>query len=171
LHPGQPTTADRIAELKRKIGEAFNGVPIPARDRIALHQCDSCAALRNAFAGKDWRSLDCGFLEQYFSKLPLLSPEALPYFLPAYLLCALAHFDPDNIVAEFTVYHLTPSEPTDEDHADWWREKLRFFTAEQIAVVSEFMQLVREHEGFRIYLGDVGPKHDRYRDHWARRWD
>jgi len=170
MHPEQPSTLNRIAELKRKIADAFKGVPAPAHDRIALHECDECTELRDAFAGKDWRSMDCEFLEAYCSRLSLLSPEALPYYLPAYLLCALDNFDPDNMVAEFTIYHLSPEERIAQSHAEWWREQLRFLTAEQMAVVGEFMQLVREHEGFRVYLGDVGPKHEQFREHWTNRW-
>ena len=166
----QPSTAKRLQELTEAILVAFADVPQPARARIALHECEECSELRSAFAGRDWRTLSREFLEQYYGSLPLLSPEALQYYLPAYLLAAIAEFHHDNIVAEFTVCNLTP-EVQDEGHADHLREKLRPFSAEQMRVLADFMQLVREDEEFRTYLGDVGPKHATLQELWRTRWD
>jgi len=171
MGPEQLSTGRRIAKLRGEIAAAFGGARAPAIDRIALHQCSECATLRAAFAGKDWHTLDRAFLDRFFSKLPLLSPEAMSYYLPAYLLCSLDDFTPDNIVAEFTVYHLAPDEPTSDRDRAWWRQKLRYLTADQMAVLADFMQLVGEDEAFRTYLGDVGPKHLLFRRLWEERWD
>jgi len=162
---------ERIAALRAAILEAFARDEPPRQDRIALHQCEECAGLRADFAEMRWNLMPPALIEKHYGSLPLLSPEALAYFLPAYLLYALDHFTPDSLVTEFVVYHLAPDAPHDQDAIEWRRAKLRHFTRQQIAVVNDFLLLVEGDEAFRVYLGDVGPGRRRTMQYWEDRWD
>lgn len=110
-------------------------------------------------------------IEAQAGSLPLLSPEAFAYFLPAYLLYALDHFSPKALPTEMMIYHLAPDEPRDEEHVGYRRERLRSLTREHIEVVEQFLSLVEGNEDFRVYLGDVGPGRRRIREYWEERWN
>ncbi|HET7786836.1 MAG TPA: DUF6714 family protein [Myxococcales bacterium] len=86
------TEAQRLKELVRR---AFARAQRPAEG--ALHESDEGdegPLLERDFRDKlDWRALDGGFLDQapagYGSALSFFSPEALRYYLPAYLIADL----------------------------------------------------------------------------------
>ena len=166
MNPAHRPQSVLLAQLRERIRRAFGNVPKPDADDIAGHDCEECAEIRAAFAGQDWHNLPDALLEKHHSDLPLFSAQALPFFLPAYLLYAAQHFDPHTSVTEFTIYHLTPREGDDEVTRDYYRARLRFLTAEQMDIVNDFLQIVRESEDFRIYLGDVGPAKERLNKYW-----
>jgi hypothetical protein len=131
---------DRVAALRERIRTVFADVPMPERDAIALHCCCECEALRASFAGRHWSSFDVALLEANYDQLPLLSPEGLAFYLPAYLLHALASLaDPDN-ATDYTVWHLAPTHEGIDPA--YYRARLRVLTMEQFAVLADFIQLV-----------------------------
>jgi len=133
---------DRIAALKEKIKLAFAEVPPPPVDGIIEHFCDDCFKLQDAFKGKNWRTLDKQLIERYFSKLPLFSPRALHYFLPAYLLHALCDFQEFSLVAQFTGYSLLPDH--DVEYEMWQKERYGIFDEGQMAVMLEYVDLLKD---------------------------
>ena len=76
---------ERIDALKLAIRERFPATPTPADEDIARHDCSECLAIRAAFARRTWDSLQPSELEARFDSLPMLSPGAFKYYLPAYL--------------------------------------------------------------------------------------
>ncbi len=51
-----------------------------------------CFEVRKAFLNKDWKEITPKILQENYDKLPLFSPEAFHYFLPAYLIYLLENF-------------------------------------------------------------------------------
>lgn len=112
-------------------------------------------------------------IEAHPSDLPLLGPQAFAHYLPAYLLYALDHFGHENLVTEMTIYALTPNvtSETNENTREYFCDRLKPFTEEQIAAVEAFLLLVEADETFRKYLGDLGPGRRRLRALWEARWE
>src|SRR6266566_6246463 len=161
--------AVRLAKLRESIHRAFADVSMPDVDAITGHDCEECAEIRAAFAGQHWRGMPDTLLEAHYSDLPLFSAQALPFFLPAFLLYSIQHFSHDSQVTEHTIYHLTPRKADHDVTHDYYRARMRHFTDAHMEIVNEFLQLVRESEDFRIYLGDVGPGAERLNDYWQHR--
>lgn len=82
-------------ELIAKITQAFAGVKYPGDDDLTKSTYgDEPLALVSEFSGKtDWRRLDASFLDQapdgWGSALSFFSPNALRFYLPAYLIADL----------------------------------------------------------------------------------
>ena len=163
-------TKEELVALRADILRAFAAGERPPETEIALHECEECAALRAAFAHLDWGRVPAAVLQEHYSALPLFSPAAFAYFLPAYLLYALDHFAPDGGPSEYTVYSLVPNEPENEDVADWHRERLKPFTREQLVVVERFLDLVEADEEFGTYMHDLAPGRAVFRELWETRW-
>ena len=149
---------------------AFAGGVCPPRERIALHECAECAELRSAFDSVRWESMPDALIEAHEISLPLLSPEAFAYFLPAYMLYALDHLTWRHSASEHTVYAVGPDKPANDDHADWHRTRFRALTPQQAAVVEDFLALVEKDPDFGSYLGDVAERREQFRELWASRW-
>lgn len=127
-------------QLSAKIKAAFPDPP-PAAFPIVVHQCDECARVDADFRGKRWSKVALDTLKYHYDSLPLLSPEAFRYYLPAFMLGALA--DLDSNLPDFTLGSLLP-------HGLLRRETCKF-TAEQEAAIVEFAHwMARSPESDRI---------------------
>jgi len=145
---------EQLETLKLKIIEAFADVPYP-KGVIAPHECDECQDVRKTFAELDWKTIDQQILENNYDKLPLFSPEAFHFFLPAYLIYSLKHFeDKYNEVPEFTIYTLTPDKSLKENPT-CWQEKFENFTLEQFNLIYDFLDLAKENKEFESFITNI----------------
>jgi hypothetical protein len=160
-----------VTSVRSDIVSAFRDAERPPLDDIAPHDCYRCAALRAALAPHVWETLPAAILEEFPTKLPLLSARGYAYFLPAYLLYALDHLTPDSMVAEFTLHDLAIRQFESDEDRDWHRARLRHVTRPQIEAMMQYLLLIEGDEAFRISFGDVGPSRQRLLDCWTNRWN
>ena len=76
--------------MRGEILAAFAGMPKPAQEAIAPHRCCECDTLAADLFPHTWCALPDDVLRGHVWDLPLLSDEAKQYYLPAWLLHALA---------------------------------------------------------------------------------
>lgn len=151
---------EQLENLKQKIIKAFEGVPFP-QGIIALHECEECREVRKTFANKNWKTIEPEILEENFGIIPLFSPEAFHFFLPAFLIYSLEHFSDNDTTCEYTIYAVTPSKETAVKNAiDYWRRKFENFSPEQLNCIYTFLDFVKEDENFEYFFeqADEGKK-------------
>ena len=134
------------------IREAFDGVPLPKTIRtIAPHECPECNDLAEALLGHPYHSLQKSVVDSFYEALPLLSPQALHHYLPAWLLRALEN--PSGDVMEFTIYHLSPSQKNIAKSKVYFEERFAVFdSAQRMAIASFFLDV----EEFQLWTGYEG---------------
>lgn len=147
-----PYLPESLKELKKKVVEAFDNVTYP-EGFIIEHECKECLEVRKAFLNKDWKEITPKILQENYDKLPLFSPEAFHYFLPAYLIYSLENFVFED-VCEFTLYTLTPDKDI-KSRPTWWQEKFKYFTLEQFNLIYEFLELAVEVEEFAYHKTNI----------------
>jgi len=125
--------------VRESIATAFEAVPYPGDDDIALHECPECRQIREDLRGKSSQVLADDVLERRCDSLPLLSPTAFHYFVPAYMFYSLSH--PDSVVAFFTFQGLGGS---GVDAIGW--ERFRRFSRQQGEAVIAFLESFKSHE-------------------------
>ena len=125
-------------KLREMIVAAFGEVPYPGDDSIALHECAECQDIRRDFQGQSPWTIAPSVLERRYDSQPLLSPQALQYFLPAYMIYALDH--PDSEISRFTGYTLAPADYDDHD-----RQRFRLFTTAQKASIIALLEFMKTH--------------------------
>lgn len=98
--------------LRRRLEAAFADVPYPGDGNIAPHECGECAGMRKALQGTHWRDwVEKPVMEvRRQAELPLLSAEALRFFLPAFLMAVLRDPDGAQWIFEQFLYALDPEE-------------------------------------------------------------
>lgn len=132
-------TRDRM-ELVERIERTFAGVPYPGDDRIVENVADlESSNLRKRFLGKHWSTLPLETLMDERSALPLLTPEAFRFFLPAYLHASVVHPDEVDVIPESVIFNLTPPQQKGQI-ADWFREVVTGFTPPQRETIRAFMR-------------------------------
>lgn len=151
LQRRQSKMDEKTEALKTKIRAQFSDVRQPSKASITVCDCWECLALRDTFAGLDWKTVAPEVMEQNHH-LSLFSAEAFHYFLPAYLLHSLSCFSVGSDFLSTTAYSLTPGKE-EPGQAEYWKDKFRFFTDEQIDSIFEFLDLVRESaEMYRLHV-------------------
>src|SRR5262245_23332260 len=92
-------------ELAAKISEAFVDVTPPTS--LVGHQCSECESVQTAFEGRRWNEVPIESIRDHHDSLPLLTPEAYVFFIPAYLIAAVR--EPLGQIAPMVLYSLQPS--------------------------------------------------------------
>jgi hypothetical protein len=100
--------------------------------------------IRDAFAGKDWKTLDPDFLVCHYTAPTFLTAQALQYYLPAYLWAALEH----RAVRSSIATRLTPA-CSDPQYFRLQEEQWRLLTSTQRRCIAAFFEyyLTDEDEG------------------------
>lgn len=147
----------QLEDLKRKIIDAFANVSYRKEIFGALYEYDERRGVREAFANKDWRTIEPEILEKFYDLIPLFSPEGYHYFLPAYLINSLNTFSrKDKTTIEFTIYAVAPSKKDmRETLSEYWKSKFENFSFEQLNCIYDFLDLVGDDEGYKDFVGDV----------------
>ena len=97
-----------MEDARSLIRTAFGDVARPSgATEITSHRCNECDELANDLSPYRWSDVPDKLLVQHASGLPLLTPIALVYYLPAWMLHALDN--PSSIVTTFVLLHLMPS--------------------------------------------------------------
>jgi hypothetical protein len=164
--------APDLAIFRSEVLDAFGSASRPPKFLIAPHDCDECRQVCADFASIEWIAAPDATIESHPSALSLMSPEAYAYFLPAYLLYAVAHFTHDALPSEMTVYSLAFSEPSGEGMHEWHRGRLKFVTAAQLETLERFLILVENDATFSEYIGkeEIADGRARLRELWNARW-
>jgi len=128
--------------VSESIESAFADVPYPGDDRIADHQdCPECDDIRAHFRGASWRGHTVDELQQYQSALPLFTPQAFQYFLPAFMLVSLGDWRQADDIPFSIMYMCLPPEPDkDAGLQQHWRERFEMLTLRQREAIAAYLQ-------------------------------
>jgi hypothetical protein len=126
--------------LIEQIERAFKDTVYPGDDRIVENPNDmESSRLRARFKGKHWTTVPLSTLIKDRSGLPLMTPEAFRFFLPAYMHASVVYPDAVDVIPENVVFHLTP--PAERSaNAEWFRERIRGFSPEQMETIRSFIR-------------------------------
>jgi hypothetical protein len=145
--------SNQYVALRKLILAAFPKTDPPSDGNVTSHVCKECQAVADDFRSVRWWSAKDELIDSNYDKLPLFTPEAYRYYLPAFLLRALDSFEPENSVLEFCLYALG-CEPTRSDDPRY-RARFESFTGPQLQAVTNFLECIGNDETFRAHRDDV----------------
>ncbi|MCY1031136.1 hypothetical protein OV207_06680 [Corallococcus sp. BB11-1] len=129
------------ALLRQQIEDAFSDVPRPDDSCIAYApEAWETAELSRDFRGMHWKDVPAQRIRQHAAHLSLLSPEALHYYLPAYLLAALT--DPD--VRDFLLSQLSIPDESHPELRTHFKSRFDTLPPQQRNVVQTFLRRMRD---------------------------
>ena len=118
-------------ELRHKLEVAFAEVKYPGDERLVYDTSGrvlECKQVAAAFRGKHWRQIQCDNLES--GAIFCLSPEAYRFYLPAYLITSVLHYDEADVIPSEVVFSLIP--PSDakdiEIYGQLYHQRMKGFT-------------------------------------------
>ncbi|MCY1044053.1 hypothetical protein OV208_22240 [Corallococcus sp. bb12-1] len=146
--------SEQETPLRQQIENAFSSVPRPDDNHIAYaSDAWETTELIRDFRGLHWKDVPVEQIRQHAAHLSLFSPEALPYYLPAYLLAALTDLD----VRDFLLSQLSIPAESHLDLRTHFQNRFGTLSPEQRNAVQTFLRRMRDEAS--------GPIEQR---HWAQ---
>jgi hypothetical protein len=127
------------------VKEAFGNLAYPGDEHIVSSaelksNYDEAMKILNFFRGKRWQDITLDALIANRDHLPVFTPEAYCYYLPAYMIATISQFANVDVLSNNTLYSLTPPEQDDA-----WKEiflsTAKEFTQIQRLAISNFLEL------------------------------
>lgn len=148
------TQAAEVEAFRRRLIQAFPPRPFSG-DVAGNCLCDECSALRLHLPGRRWDEVSSDFIDFNSGSLPLLLPDALVAFLPAYLMRAMETLDQGSVLAEFTMYFLCPG----NEEEGWDLERaaglVSLLDSEQRKVIGEYLRAILGRNTLRSWHNDA----------------
>ena len=150
---------EQVENLKNQIFKTFADTKQPAKEDIALGDYEQCKEMRNDFAGIKWQEISDELLLKQYDAIPLFTPQAFIYFLPAFLIYTLKNFDSHSLLGEFTIYALTPDKKWNLDNMkSYWTERLSLLSNKQMEVIYDFLDLAKQNPIYEYEFNSIGKK-------------
>lgn len=137
---------EQLIEIFRKklidvIEKTFEDVEYPGDDNLAAYK-DNWESIyfAKAVKGKHWKELSKDVLLKYEDSLNQLTPEAIRFYMPAFL---IAELSPGGLGYNPFVFwfQLTPPDPAKVKHMEVFLSKLSAFTPDEKAVLRAYVKL------------------------------
>jgi hypothetical protein len=130
-----------------EIDAAFSSAPWPPPHRIIQNRRDiESQEIASILKANHWRDLPFDTVFQLRDSLPFLSPEAFRFYLPAYMITAIRHYEDADTLPEYVVYQLaSPADNTTEKH--WFLQNAIGLTIEQRRAVVSFLEYMEKKHG------------------------
>lgn len=128
--------------VRASIARAFARAKPPPDEQIVVaepREDPECAEIAEAFQGKHWEDVSAAVIQHHADSLPLLTPLAFRYYLPAYMLASLESprddFYPDDILS-FLLFDLVPPRRRSA--------RAQLFSADERRAIAAYLKLVAQ---------------------------
>jgi hypothetical protein len=139
--------SERARVTKRQIQNAFAEILYPGDENLVASDDDpEGSEIAAAFAGRDWKEITTEQLRAHGYALPLFTPAAFRYYLPAYMIgCTDAYYDV-GAALDGVIFNLTP--PPQRSGWEWdhfWTRAQQFDNNQRDAIRS-FLELMQQYD-------------------------
>lgn len=134
---------------KTSILEAFAHVAYPGDDHLVVNQTGSdpeCNEILDAFRGKTWMEVSAQEVRRFAEALPLFTPAAFRYFLPAYMVACLDAPQEADVAKDFLLFNLTPPRDTSGWEFRFFRARADGFGPAERAAIASFLSVMKQLE-------------------------
>jgi len=135
--------------VEGKILAGFDATPYPGDDALVTNQsgCDpESEEVFSDFRGKSWKEVPIEILRKHKEALPLLTPRAFRYYLPAYMIGCVDSFYDVDVVLDSVLFNLTPPEPRRGWEWNFFRERAEQFNEQERDAITSFLELMDRYQ-------------------------
>ncbi|MEO8606855.1 MAG: DUF6714 family protein [Chloroflexota bacterium] len=131
-------------KVAKQIEEAFADAPYPGDENIGWGCGSEGGMLEEAFRGKHWSELSLELILDNRDKLPCTTPEGFRFYMPAWLLAALLHYEMPKAydLCQSLIFNLCPQD--DSAMQEHFLRHIAKFNAQEKAAVLAFLEAWKE---------------------------
>lgn len=136
-----------LNQLRLGILETFPKTESPDINDLIVDESADALEIRSSLLGIPWWLVKDETIRRNFENLPLLTPNAYHYYLPAFIISSVQHFEPDNLILVHTVFSLAPFKTPIDDSR--FKARRDLFTPAEVRIIVQFLNCVLSDE--RMY--------------------
>lgn len=139
---------DAATTVATQLHQAFQGTLYPGDDNLAVDADDDPEAseLAKALRGKDWTSVSTDMVLTFKDALPLLTPAAFRYYLPAYLKACIEARHRIDTAWDNVILCLTPPITATDERERSFNTRSNGFTPSQEEALVAFLEFAHRKE-------------------------
>jgi hypothetical protein len=139
-----------IDEIRQAFGRVFRGDGVTLHEAVVIDNYgsdDERIAARALDADLCWQDVPDHLIEDHQETLCFVDPKGFCYYLPAYMVWALRHFETsESFSVDHAIYSLNLSR--DKQLEGWDLERFRVFDADQAKAICRFLRFMASQEDF-----------------------
>lgn len=138
---------DSTDVVKSTILRAFAATPYPGDDNLvtnSTNQDPESQEIAEAFRGKQWNTISAKTLHEFAQALPLFTPEAFRYYLPAYMLESISLPESEDILKDVVPFNLMPPSDRNAPDGTFFMERAAQFTVQEREAIASYLSLVMQ---------------------------
>jgi hypothetical protein len=135
---------DRATVLARQIGEAFRDVPYPGDSCLTEGASSEAVDIADFLKGRRWQDLRLDELVRNHESVFFMTPEAIRYYLPAFLVVSVLHYQGANPIPSTLLFLLRL--PKDAEDRSRFQTRFRSFGKPQRDAIKAFLEYLRDEQ-------------------------
>jgi hypothetical protein len=134
----------RAEEVAEQIRRAFSAAPYPGDNRLTQGSSLEATQVSNFLKGRRWQDLGVEELALNHESLFFMTPEAIRYYIPAFLIASVRHYDDSDKIPGTLLFFLNPCAMTDSEYASRFRERFDVFDHSERGAITAFLEFLRD---------------------------
>ena len=159
----------RADEVVQQIERAFNGERYPGDNRLTQGSSMEAAEIRDFLRSRHWQDLRLDELVHSHASLFFMTPEAVRYFLPAFLIASVQHYDDSDQIPSTLLFFLNPYAMSDSAYQSRFRERFESFNNSERAAIRAFLEYLRDTHSADFPASSGKDQASEVLDWWAER--
>jgi hypothetical protein len=135
---------ERAANVAKQVENAFGEVPYPGNDRLVEGSSSETIEVENFLRDRRWQELQFADLINNHESLFFMTPEAIRFYLPAYLIVSLLHYEKADRIPGSVMFLLRPPLPHDTDSQSRFEARFGPLSRPQRNAIQAFLKYLHE---------------------------
>lgn len=136
--------SERAFETATKIERAYGEVPYPGDDRLVEGFSLEASEIADFLKGRRWQDLQPEELLRNRQSLFFMTPEAIRFYLPAYLRTSVLHYEKADTIPGSIMFLLRPTAPNDSDAEKRFRARFGSLNKQQCEAIRAFLEYIHD---------------------------
>ena len=134
----------RAEEVAEQIERAFAGERYPGDKHLTQGSSMEAAEVASFLRGRCWQDFRTGELARNHESLFFMTPDAIRYYIAAFLITSLLHYDDSGQIPSSLLFFLSPFSMNDSDYQSRFRERFEMFNDSQRSAIRAFLECLRD---------------------------
>jgi len=134
----------RPEDLADQIEKAFGPEQYPGDNRLAKGSSMEATEVSTFLRGRRWQDLSVEELTRNHESLFFMTADAVRYYIPAFLIASVRHYDDSDQIPSTLVFFLNPCAMNDPHYQSRFRERFGLLNDSERNAIKAFLEHLRD---------------------------
>lgn len=133
-----------IDEVAEQIEGAFSRESYPGDNHLTEGSSLEAGDVSSFLKGRRWQDFRVEELARNHESLFFMTPEAVRYYIPAFLIASVRHYDDSDKIPSTLLFFLNPFSMTDSNYQSRFKQRFEPFTDSERSALIAFLEYIRD---------------------------